>query len=444
MYSFEFRICSLLFFISAFYTSYASPAASILKYGAKPNDNKDDTRAIQTALDINDNIYIPKGEYLVTAIEIKDNKTIFTDSYKTIITQLKGNSGKQIFRITGSNVTLYPISFKGNIATDSGEFNIAIMIGPPYPFNTNTKNITIKGFKGYNLRGDGICIGNASNSYAENVTVNNVYVKNCYRNGISIVGGKNIKINNVKIINSGMEGIDIEGEGGCVLDGIKINNLVAGNICISGGDSRAKNVVITNVKLNGLYQQSTPKYKAMNPSGILIYNAENVKFENTEITNMPEFAIFCGDIEDKKQILSTGLSFSNITIDSSNSLLDNKYNCAVLVMGADAFIFNKLKLSLAKKTFAFLGKKSSFENTQKIIVKNSSISTGSFIGKYCEFYSDSSTIQSNEYCFDEMNSVVFNNSKITSKLLFKKDVDDSKIIQKSKNSLLNNKKIVRE
>lgn len=213
---------------------------NVVAYGANGIDLLDDTPAFQQAIQENDTIYIPAGKFLISSLIVGDNKLIETAGFNTLLKQMKGFSGKQIIRIEGSNVVLHAMSYEGNIATDSTEFNYAVFIVPP--LNKNTHHIVVKGVYAKDLRGDAVSIGNSGITFPEHVLVENVTVRNCYRNGISIVGGRNIVIRNVDVRHAGMQGIDIEAEGGpmAVLENVLIENVYAGNMCVSGRERRVK------------------------------------------------------------------------------------------------------------------------------------------------------------------------------------------------------------
>lgn len=59
-------------------TNVSAKTVSITKYGAKGNDKKDDTKAIQEALDKNKNatITFPKGTFYAKVLYLRGNQTL--------------------------------------------------------------------------------------------------------------------------------------------------------------------------------------------------------------------------------------------------------------------------------------------------------------------------------------------------------------------------------
>ncbi len=393
--------------------AYAT-SISVVALGANGQDQKDDTGPIQQAISNYDTIYIPKGVYLITTIRIGDNKVVQTDGFSTKLQQLPNNIGKQIIRIEGSNVSLDPMSFEGNIATDTSEFNYAVFVVPP--LDKNTRNIVVKGVNARNLRGDAVSIGNSGSTYPEHVLVENVTVQNCFRNGISVVGGKDIIIRNVDVWYSGMLGIDVEAEGGedVVVEDIVIENVKAGNVCVSGREKRVKRVVCRNLELDGQRQLSTPRYKPMQNAGIIIYNTEDVQFQNVTITNMPGFAVFAGDIYDKYEILSDRIRFANLSI-SQSALSDKVYNAYICVMGVKSLQINGLNAALKSDQVLLLGKANTTPLSQMVSIKKGSISNGLLIAKNCFFNGEDLAITQFASLFECMNGIALNRCQVVGK-----------------------------
>lgn len=388
---------------------------SVLAFGANGHDSLDDTEAIQQAINLFDTIFIPAGVYRIVTLHIGDNKVLTTAGYKTKLQQLPNHSGKQIIRIEGSNVWLGAMSYEGNIATDSSEFNYAVFIVPP--LNKNTRNIVVKGVNARHLRGDAVSIGNSGTTIAENVTVENVTVYNCYRNGISVVGGRNITIRYVDVQHSGMLGIDIEAEGGqeTILEDITIDAVKAGNICISGRESRVRNVRCSNLQLDGNRQLSTPRYKPMQNAGIIIYNAENITFNNVSITNMPGFAIFAGDIYEHYELLSQNVVFNKLNI-SNSALTDKIYHSYICVMGLRSLQLNGLNARLKPDQILLLGKSETIENSQMVRINKGNISSGKLLAKNCSLTAELVSIRQSEQLFECMNRIVLTKCAIVGKL----------------------------
>lgn len=387
---------------------------SVLAVGANGYDSLDDTKAIQQAINIFDTVFIPAGVYRIGTLYIGDNKVLTTDGYKTKLKQLPNHSGQQIIRIEGSNVWLGAMSYEGNIATDSSEFNYAVFVVPP--LNKNTRNIVVKGVNARHLRGDAVSIGNSGTTIAENVTIENVTVYNCFRNGISVVGGRNITIRNVDVQHSGMLGIDIEAEGGheTIVQDITIDGVKAGNICISGRETRVRNVRCSNLQLDGNRQLSTPRYKPMQNAGIILHNAENITFTNVSITNMHGFAIFAGDIYEQYELLSHNIVFNKLRI-SNSALTDKIYHAYICVMGMQSMQVNGLTARLKPDQILLLGKSETIENSQIVRINKGSISSGKLLAKNCSLTAEAVAITQADQLFECMNQIVLNNCAIAGK-----------------------------
>lgn len=157
---------------------------NVKKYGANGSDKKDDTRAIQKALDEAGSNYriivtIPSGTYYISKPLYIQSNTTLKLSKKTIIRRSKNALSRNMLR------------------------------------NTNSKHMSSKGKK-YNLSQnirviggtwDGGKISKAKSTsnliyfgHANNVTIENTKIKNCYgAHAIEYAGVKNSKIRNCKI-----------------------------------------------------------------------------------------------------------------------------------------------------------------------------------------------------------------------------------------------------
>lgn len=157
---------------------------NVTKYGANGSDKKDDTKAIQKALDEAGSNYkiivtIPAGTYYISKCLYIQSNTTLKLSKNTVIRRSKNALGKNMLR------------------------------------NTNSKHISTKG-KNYNLSQnirvtggtwDGGKISKAKSTsnliyfgHASNITIENSKVKNCFgAHAIEFAGVKNSRIRNCKI-----------------------------------------------------------------------------------------------------------------------------------------------------------------------------------------------------------------------------------------------------
>ncbi|WP_052343617.1 right-handed parallel beta-helix repeat-containing protein [Bacillus massiliigorillae] len=196
----------------------------ILQFGAKPNDLKDDTIAIQSAVDyaakVRGIVKFPKGTFYINAnphsgtIRLQSNLQIQMDEetiLKVIPNQLSNYQifniyNQQNIKITGGTLVGDRYQHQGN----TGEYGHGIYIGG------EAKDIVISNVRASNFWGDGFYIGgNETNgTYPSNITITNCISDNNRRQGLSVTAGKNITIQNSTFSNTNgtapEAGIDIE------------------------------------------------------------------------------------------------------------------------------------------------------------------------------------------------------------------------------------------
>lgn len=150
-------ILIILFIFSISCKSMDVKVFDISKYGAIPNDDKDDTKAIlavfnKASVYKNAKILIPKGRFIVNSIFIKDLKNITIEG-NGILCKKIDNSTPVLFLDNAENIIINNIKIEGN--------NIIKDIQPSgYEYNaiqfTNSKNIAINNVEIYKMTGGGI------------------------------------------------------------------------------------------------------------------------------------------------------------------------------------------------------------------------------------------------------------------------------------------------
>ena len=210
-----------------------------------------------------------------TALLISDNTNLIINGNLTLLPN--SLSKYVIMRIRGNNVK---ISGKGSLVGDrqkhlgiKGEWGFGINV-------TQSKNVSITGLTIRDCWGDCIYIGKKS----ENITINNVNLRNARRQGVSIISGNKIRIKNSVICDiAGIApefAIDIEPNKNdtvkdVVIDNVKIKDCRAG-LCISA--SSKKHACISKVIVkNSTIQGVTAKIP------IYIGGAQNVVIKNNKI-----------------------------------------------------------------------------------------------------------------------------------------------------------------
>ncbi len=403
-------------------TSQKVQQGSVYNYGVKGDGLHDDTEGIQTALNTHDTIYLPKGIYLVGQLIVSDNKTILTDGFETVLKQKSNHAAvahydfdKSLILITGSNIVINNLTCEGNINSYEGEQNHGVLL---LPTTKNITNVHLKGLNIKNMRGDGLCISN-TRFFCANIKAENLTIQNVYRNGVSITSGHDIKVSNVTVKQSGMAGIDLEGEGTPEMPftHITIEKAVLGNIGVSGMNQKAKNITVKQLHIDGSLKGSNPPYKYMNSSGILIEKAENVSFDDVLVENLPEFAIYAGDVDTKSHLLSQNIRFNNVTLRKA-SLKETRYNAYICVMGFTDVVFNNLNADIESDKMLFLGKSGTFKGTQQVLVNKATIKGGKYLAQKCQLIGKNLTANTEGVLLSEMTEgSLIKDSQITCKKL---------------------------
>jgi polygalacturonase len=361
--------------------SQRTTAISVKKSGAKGDGKTDDTQAIQAAIDQNAVVYLPKGVYLVSHLTILDNKRLKTDGFSTILRQEPNpcktqphDKNKALIHINGSNVTLDSLSLEGDINSYDGQQNHAVLI---LPIGRTIENIVLKGVKAKNFRGDGVCIaGYEATNFAKNVRISNVFVENCYRNGISITTGETIQLNNIRTEEVGLFGIDIEQDDNLTIaKDIQISNVQLAGLGISGHGGFVENVSVKKADLDGKRRGCTVHdfMENLMPDGIAVQKAQNLRIEDVTIKNFGGFGIRFFENTKKGESLEniSNCVFKNILIKNCASKAGYTEG-AIFTGGAKDVTFDNLKMEDLKPAQTLM-----FQNAeagqQQIKLRNSKV-----------------------------------------------------------------------
>ncbi len=189
-------------------------------YGAKPDDNKDDTDAINDA--IQEAAEIAEDEKIYTEVTLGNGVyNIYVDEYSTFAIKMRTN-----VTLSMDKDTLLSVG-NSKVSTDSGVIcfhnikNSGVSGGKlvgNYKYNGNIdvygvwvkgcRNISISGMDICNNQCDGIYLSVQQVNGPDNVGNNGVYITGCTvhnnaRNNICIVDADNVKIKNCDIYNTG-------------------------------------------------------------------------------------------------------------------------------------------------------------------------------------------------------------------------------------------------
>lgn len=241
--------------------------------------------------DILNNIYINKGEYIVSALEsdneilkVKSNTNLYIEG--DVILEPNNLGIYSIISIVKAENVF--ISGSGTIVGDkdshlgtTGEWGDGIDI-------SGSKDVVISGLTVHNCWGDCIYIG-GWNGINENIVIKDFHLYNGRRQGISVTWGNNITIKDGKINDIlGTEPyacIDLEPNTGCVVSNIDISNVKMnsskGVLIVPGGDvydspnTNTRDIKISNCEIEGDYL-------------LLIGTSYNVKIEDTRFISTRE------------------------------------------------------------------------------------------------------------------------------------------------------------
>ncbi len=189
---------------------------SVRTYGAKGDGTTDDTGAFQRAINASEDLFVPKGNYVITkSLELRDNQKI-TLSPSANLKWRSDKTGQSLFYIHNvENVVV-----EGGVIDGEHDKNPTGTLGGIW-IGGNSRRITIKDTwiknmpsnneKGYYL-GDGIYIGSATGEtkFPHNILITGVCLENNTRNQMSITGARQVRVTGCTLLNGRNSGIDLE------------------------------------------------------------------------------------------------------------------------------------------------------------------------------------------------------------------------------------------
>ena len=275
----------------------------VTQFGATGNDQLDDTKAVQSAIDYGatngKTIDFPSGNYYINpdiGLSLRNNSSLYFENGAKLISEASSNSTYFIVKIWGvTNVKMFgnpTIVGDRNIHTGTGgESGMGIGIA-------NASSIDIENANISNCWGDGIYIGDngLSQHYDKDVAIKNAVLDNNRRQGISVISAINLAIDNPKITNTNgtapAAGIDFEPNYGYQY----LQNITVTNPYIQGNDGHG-------------IQFSIGLGPFQSPVSINVINASNVK--NNELHNYygsstSEYYVWTGSGSATGQIMVDG------------------------------------------------------------------------------------------------------------------------------------------
>lgn len=176
---------------------------SVKRFGAKGDGSADDTAAIQAAinsLSAGGTVYFPNGTYLVSAdLTVPSGITLKGDTASVVERMPNALTTYYIFRVLeSSNVHFENLFINGEREKHegtAGEWGMGI--GFEAAENCSVRNCTIS-----DCWGDGIYIGSHGSVGCKNITVDGVKIDYARRNGISVINADGLMITDCDIRNT--------------------------------------------------------------------------------------------------------------------------------------------------------------------------------------------------------------------------------------------------
>lgn len=274
---------------------------------------------------VNNKIVIDEGNYTVSATE-KHSNVLKIPSHTEVVLNgsitltPNGLTNYSVMYLEGSDIIVHGrgaiVGDKHTHTGSSGEWGMGIQLSQCT--NVTISDITIK-----KCWGDCIYVGRES----KNVSINNCYLDNGRRQGISITSGSNIIIENCVITNvSGTApqyAIDVEPNRGDTVRNVVVKNVKAidcvGGYLVYGGAENAlvDNVTITSCSIKG----ASSKYP------IMLMTAENVTLHSNNVISESVFSVLAQDIEGfmstNNNLKAKGLKSMNIISCKGLNVRDN-------------------------------------------------------------------------------------------------------------------------
>lgn len=179
----------------------------------KNNTASENTERIQELLNKRDTLILPNYAVEISDIglSLRSNQILVFQDRSQLKLQASEKTNYELLRVHNvSNVRIYNpqiIGDRNSHLDNKGQWGFGISI-------RNSQNVIVEGGYISSMWGDGVYIGQINGFFSSNVSIDNVYIDDCRRNGISITSGKGVVVKNCLIENtkgqSPQSGIDIE------------------------------------------------------------------------------------------------------------------------------------------------------------------------------------------------------------------------------------------
>lgn len=241
----------------------ANRKVSVTALGVDKTGCTDDTALLQSI--INDNpggiLDFDSGTYVFDYLTISQPITLRTSGFTTIFKRTTTPIyNHPVITVSADNVTIDGnISFSGNIANDTGEFNHCISLEKSSA--GSIRNFTCGVINVADVRGDALYIGGTPTCEVHNVDVVGVVFSNVLRSGVSVAGGENIHVGFIAGFQNGYRTFNVEpnptGNQSC--SGIRVDYINGTRVQLAGDAGNVIGVV-------GIGQCTLDGSKALNSS----------------------------------------------------------------------------------------------------------------------------------------------------------------------------------
>jgi len=298
----------------------------------------DVTTCVFNALAESKNVYMPAGTWLISQINIvQDGQQLITEGMATVLKQkpnvqsqfsvtgsgpTTGNYDFPIINVKASNVSIGDMTFIGNIASDSGEFNHCIYVFDNTGALSEIRNITLGNYYATDIRGDVLYVGGVVSTPIYNVNVISLDGDNIYRSICSITGGHGVRIQQIYGNRVGYRNIDFESNvGSQTTDDCWVGFIRGGCVQLASDDPTARvgSIQIDQLDLDNAYMPAPTPYAVFtNPAGpdigILCSRFEYFKIGSLKLNSYGALGIILSDLagEDKGRLVIDYLEATNI------------------------------------------------------------------------------------------------------------------------------------
>ncbi len=294
------------------------------------------------------------GTYICDHLTIGSSMTLRTAGFMTKFRRSSGSAYNQPhIKVSADDVTIDGnISFIGNIANDTGEFNHCISLDKSS--DGSIRNFTCGVINVADVRGDALYIGGTPSCEVHNVDVAGVVFDNVLRSGVSIAGGENIHIGFISGTKNGYRTLDVEPNpyGNQKCSGIRVDYINGIRIQFAGDPANViGNVSIGQCTLDGTKAvNSDPAYSSYDSTSPAVQgqNFESIHVDYLSVSGFSYVPCFFGSCTKRGRF---GVDFY---AGSANGTAENTYKSqfvcdglAELTIGSAAIIANSADQRIA-------------------------------------------------------------------------------------------------